>query len=449
MNRLPNLDSILFLWNLGIGDEQRFSLESRIFHSFSLIVVAALAVEIAINIFQAQFIPAAITVVILLLQATLYYLSRVKQQLKTAVLISSIEINLFTVVNYVFDAGLAGPNLVLFAISIFLVICVVNRSQWPIWIGINLLLVLVVANLEYYRSSFIRNNYNGRSDWFFDNILAYGIVVLLLYVGTSQILKNYNRQKELSDQRKRELELLNGEKDKLLSVLSHDLRTPLAFISQYFDLMGEIEFGTEERQAMERKLLQAINNTQELVVNVLDWVKTQREGHSVQLSDLELGRVIRQPIDLFRSIAAKKDIRVECSIDALIWVRADADMMQVVLRNLLNNAIKFSPPGSVIQVHASCDRNWCTITVADNGFGIPTDKQSRIFSLNVQSSSGTANEKGTGLGLALCKEFVQLQKGQLGFHSIPGKGSTFYIKIPCIAPDVPFSSSCSMESAIS
>jgi signal transduction histidine kinase len=102
-------------------------------------------------------------------------------------------------------------------------------------------------------------------------------------------------------------------------------------------------------------------------------------------------------------------------------------MLQLVIRNLVNNAVKFTPPGGKVLISAHEEEGDCRITVSDNGKGIPYDQQEGIFSLKAKSTFGTNNEKGIGLGLMLCKEFTELQHGRIGFQSIPGKGTSFYI----------------------
>ncbi|SDM22065.1 Histidine kinase-, DNA gyrase B-, and HSP90-like ATPase [Daejeonella rubra] len=112
-----------------------------------------------------------------------------------------------------------------------------------------------------------------------------------------------------------------------------------------------------------------------------------------------------------------------------IIVLADKDMLQLVIRNLLNNAVKFTAVGGKISIRSTVENNNCIITVTDNGRGIPYDMQADLFSMKVKSTYGTRNEKGVGLGLALCKEFAEIQNGKIWFESVPGKGTTFYISM--------------------
>jgi signal transduction histidine kinase len=125
--------------------------------------------------------------------------------------------------------------------------------------------------------------------------------------------------------------------------------------------------------------------------------------------------------------ALKKDITLNFRIPSQLIVVADVDMLQLVVRNLISNAVKFTPSGGLINVEARVVLDECKITISDNGIGIPEDKQKKIFSVKSEPSYGTNNEKGVGLGLVLCKEFIERQGGRIGFESNFRQGSSFFI----------------------
>lgn len=129
-------------------------------------------------------------------------------------------------------------------------------------------------------------------------------------------------------------------------------------------------------------------------------------------------------------MASKKDIDLTYEVDPAVNIVADSDMLQLVVRNIVSNAIKFTPANGRIDVSTRRINNECRISIADNGRGIPFEQQMDMFTLKARSTFGTANEKGVGLGLILCKEFTEQQGGRIDFESIPGKGSTFFIFMP-------------------
>ena len=129
-------------------------------------------------------------------------------------------------------------------------------------------------------------------------------------------------------------------------------------------------------------------------------------------------------------MASKKDIDLTYDVDPAISVVADSDMLQLVVRNIVSNAIKFTPAGGRVDVSTKLINNECRISIADTGRGIAYEQQDDMFTLKARSTFGTANEKGVGLGLILCKEFTEQQGGRISFESIPGHGSTFFIFMP-------------------
>ncbi|RRN77413.1 ATP-binding protein, partial [Pseudoxanthomonas sp. SGD-10] len=128
------------------------------------------------------------------------------------------------------------------------------------------------------------------------------------------------------------------------------------------------------------------------------------------------------------------EIRLEAYVGSDLYIVADADMLNLILRNILYNAIKFSPMQEVIKFTAKQKNGFIVISVADNGAGIPLAKQKQLFSFQAKSSIGTNNEKGTGIGLMLCREYTLLQGGNIWFNSKEGKGTTFYLSFPAGKP---------------
>jgi two-component system sensor histidine kinase/response regulator len=183
---------------------------------------------------------------------------------------------------------------------------------------------------------------------------------------------------------------------------------------------------------LENELLEATNSTMDMLTNLLQWSRSQMEGSSVNLLKLNLLAAITSTLEMGKTQAEKKDITFNYVIEPGITVVADTDMLQLVVRNLVSNAIKFTPNGGIININAALLQQECKITVSDNGKGIDPQKQENIFSINAKPTFGTNNEKGVGLGLLLCKEFIERQGGRIGFESISGRGSSFFIFIPAL-----------------
>lgn len=430
---MPNKKQSLYqkLQLLVIGSTDEFSLESRIFHSFSAIAFVVLPIQAIFNLAINLPIPALTSLVVCFIQFGLYYLSRVKNKLNIAVILSSIEINILTAFNYFFNSGITGGTLLLFAISLFMAISVSQKKHWFIWFGLNLGTVITITCMEYYDPAVIKMQYATRTDMFIDNVGTYIFILFILYVGTSSIRKNYNAQKQLADEKALTLEMMNAEKDKLFSIISHDLRSPLALTQQYFSALKEVEMDNEERQELEKELVNNLSNAEELLNNLLNWAKNQMQNATPQIKKINLNQLLEKKMEVFQNIALKKDIVLTININENIAVKADMDMLRLIIRNLLNNAIKFTPAGGKIELTAIKQDADCVISVKDNGIGIPANKHGDIFSLKANSTYGTENEKGTGLGLVLCKDYTLLQNGKIWFTSTEGAGTTFFVSLPC------------------
>lgn len=417
-----------------VGSPVRFSLESRIFHTLSIFVLVVVGFEAALNLSIGLFVSSALSAVVTAVQIVFYYLSRVKSKLNLAVILSVVEIHIITGIGYFYNAGIAGASLLLFAVALFFILSVANRKQWLLWLCLNLGVVLSLTIFEYYHPQAIRQTYSSRHDWFLDNIITYLVTVALIYMGTITIRKNYMRQKRSADEQALALELMNAEKVKLFSIISHDLRTPLASVQQYFQLVTQLDMAAEERAELEKNLLQTIGNTQELLTNLLKWAKNQMDGAVARLQPVALGEYLQDTVDLFEGIAETKDIELDVAIQQDIIINADPDMLQLVIRNLLNNAIKFTPSEGKVSLQAITEGSNCIIAISDTGVGITADRQENIFSINATPTTGTHNETGTGLGLVLCKDYTELQGGNIWLESNTGKGTTFYVSHPLAKP---------------
>jgi signal transduction histidine kinase len=198
----------------------------------------------------------------------------------------------------------------------------------------------------------------------------------------------------------------------------------------YLEILSNNIVNNEEKKMIETELLGQIKYTSDLLQNLLYWSKSQMKGVNVKLVPLKVIDIIEDTRNFKLAGAAKKEIKLSYSIDKEIEVIADKDMLMIVLRNLVVNAIKFTPVGGEIAIKVIKDKDNAVISIKDNGIGIPEEKKKELFTLKSQSTYGTNQEKGIGLGLVLCKEFTEYQNGKIWFDSVEGKGSTFYVSLP-------------------
>jgi signal transduction histidine kinase len=411
-----------------IGPKEEFSLEARIFHTVCLISFFILLTSHPVNIFYGLNELAVLIGIVQLLEMLLYYLSRVLNKLKLSIMLFGILANILFVTNFYFNSGINGPGLILFLTCIFLITVIVPKNQYPFWLLINISEVLVLLYLSYNNPSLIEYRYPNIMMQYADMASTYLLAVLLIFAATTYIRKSYDQERIIAEEKAEELKISNETKNKLLSILAHDLRSPLGSIQNYLEILSELSSDEIDRHSIEASLLNETKNTQLMLSNLLLWSKTQMEGVSVNLLPINLKDSILPAIKLQQSIAAEKKIKIEENINKSIMILADRDMLQLVVRNLVNNAVKFTAAGGQIIIDAKIEGNICLIKISDTGRGIPYEIQKDLFSLGVKSTFGTQNEKGVGLGLSLCKEFTELQNGEIHFESEPGVGTQFYLR---------------------
>jgi two-component system sensor histidine kinase/response regulator len=437
------LKKINDLWFKLIGSSPAFSLESRIFHSISIGLIILAAFYIPYNFFAGLYVASVSCVVISVFFFIQYYNSRFhgKEHSNTAFALTGIFI--FSI-NYFSNSGINGSTDLIWPAYLLLLLAISPYRQHVMWVTVYLLSFLILHLIEYRYPFLVKYPFKAGRGQFIDRVTAFPIPVVGIYIIIKYIRKSYDKERITVEEKaatievrneqillqKDQLEQSNTEKNKLMSIISHDLRAPLINIQSYLEMLNENELDSLERPMLEKELLTATNHTMEMLSNLLYWSKSQMEGAIVNLVELNLLSVLKSTLEIEKLLAAKKGISLNYHIDHHIIVAADIDMLQLVVRNLINNAIKFTPQGGIINIDAQIVLNECKVSVNDNGKGIDPDKKEKIFSITSGSSFGTNNEKGVGLGLLLCKEFIERQGGRIGFESTFGQGSSFFIFIP-------------------
>jgi PAS domain S-box-containing protein len=230
------------------------------------------------------------------------------------------------------------------------------------------------------------------------------------------------------------LQASNVEKDKFFSIIAHDLRGPLSsFVAASQIITEEIQaMSIEEIKAITISIKTSATSIYSLLENLLEWSRLRRGGFDFIPEMLNLERRVSTSIEVLSESARQKGIELEISIPTDIYIFADNNMTDAIIRNLVSNAIKFSNSGSKIHISAAPGKNnFVEVKISDTGIGMTWELQSKMFLMNEKTSRpGTAGELSTGLGLLLCKEFVEKHNGKIWVESEVGKGSTFYFTLP-------------------
>ncbi|MGM0565885.1 MAG: tetratricopeptide repeat protein, partial [Bacteroidota bacterium] len=269
------------------------------------------------------------------------------------------------------------------------------------------------------------------------------IIMLIVIYRNREKLKAMNaslsdKNKEIS-QKNKQLEELNKTKDKFFSIISHDLKGPIGTLIALLQELDDDydDFDEEDRKEIIRNLRASGQNTYNLLLNLLDWARSQREMVQNNPQKLDMFDLVEEVLGVLESRAKQKNIHLRNYIPQnQLYAWADPEMSRTILINIINNAIKFSYENSSVDLNGLIDGEFVHVLVNDHGIGIPENFSSELFKLNNEAQrSGTADERGTGLGLILSHEFAHKMGGDIRVDSIEGKGTTFEISLPVFTDD--------------
>jgi two-component system, sensor histidine kinase and response regulator len=241
--------------------------------------------------------------------------------------------------------------------------------------------------------------------------------------------------------KKKELQKLNAVKDKLFSIISHDLRSPIAATAQFLELLKETEMNKAEFDYYLSELGTTVENTRDMMDKLLTWSKSHMNTGVIKADNIPVREVVDASVLFVKRQAEAKSITISNEVNDQYCAIADKDMTNIIIHNLLVNAIKFTHHGGIVKIHSvkTADGK-LSVRVSDNGVGIPATTQHRILGSEFYTTIGTAKEKGSGLGLKMCQDLAVKNNAQLSFESTEGKGSTFSLDLPLLKISIPVTS---------
>lgn len=241
------------------------------------------------------------------------------------------------------------------------------------------------------------------------------------------------RNKEIIEIQNEELRKLNATKDKFFSIIAHDLRSPFNSIMGFSQMLVDKvqDMDREKIEKMARLIYESSKMAMDLLMNLIEWSLSQSGRIEFHPEKIRIADVVKKIEPLFAQAARQKDIGIKIKIPFQQTAYADDVLLETILRNLLSNAIKFTHSGGEVIVSAEEQNSHVIVSVTDSGIGIPKNKLNKLFRIDeAVSTQGTNKEKGTGLGLILCREFVEKHGGKIWAESEKGEGSTFYFSLP-------------------
>ncbi len=265
-------------------------------------------------------------------------------------------------------------------------------------------------------------------------VFALSVILLVTVYRSGQRRKEINKlllfHQQETELRSEELERLNAVKDKFFSIISHDLRSPINALAGLLDIMDKGGLSKEDQAIHIHELKNRFNHTRSLLNNLLDWTLLQMDKLNLQAAKIDVKQIVEDNIELLKSINPK-EVKITSTINQDVIAYADSNTFNLVMRNLITNAIKFTKGGGEIEIGAKEKGQDWLIYIKDSGIGMSKSVMEILFDKTAPyTTRGTANEKGTGLGLILCKEFVEKNGGKIWVESQEDAGSTFWFTIP-------------------
>ncbi|WP_231463681.1 ATP-binding protein [Pedobacter sp. Leaf132] len=268
----------------------------------------------------------------------------------------------------------------------------------------------------------------------FDGKVKIFLMVAITLVMLTAALIYFNQRKttrlnKIINKQKAELEQLSRVKDRIFSIVSHDMRTPVNSLISFIQLLEAGKIEQEKLTRYASSLKNSLAYTSSMMENLLNWAASQMQGFNPYLELLDISKLILDVLNAFEDSADLKRISIHNNVQPDTICRADENMLSLVLRNLISNAIKFTPEGGKITIASSTKENEVVISISDNGIGMAEGQVNHFNNSTFQgagfSTLGTNKEKGTGLGLLLCRTFMALMDSKVVLHSVNGEGSTF------------------------
>ncbi len=341
----------------------------------------------------------------------------------------------FTTINSIAVAQPFRTELFFFAIAAF-VFVIFNDLR-------VILLFFLVQTIAYVVSAKnIMDHHEGIADangeWIIHILISFTVLFFIMFF----MRRETNRYQEVIEIKnnqlssdRNEMEKLNFTKDKIFSIISHDLRSPIASLQAVLTLLQNDHIGVDEFKKATSGLEKQVQQLSSSLDELLTWSRAQLHGINPEPMMVKLKPLISEIISVNKIAARNKKIIITSSVPADMEAYCDLNMIKSVITNLTTNAIKFTPVGGAVSIFTKRDNNQACIYVEDTGVGIPAENMDKILSTTVHfTTRGTNNEKGTGLGLVMCNEFVSKNNGLFQIKSEDGKGSLFSIKLPISTP---------------
>ncbi|UKJ06528.1 sensor histidine kinase [Solitalea lacus] len=426
------------------GSKQNFSLEHRMFNLACLINIFLAIFSILVGSNIKPFSTASIIIIVAIaLLIIFYYLSRFKHQFKWTSRFFGVTIFIFNLFIWFLAAGSQGPAVFYLFFTVILLL-VITHPKYHIPIFLSCLALGIFIYIIEYRNPWLVIGYPSIISKYLHQIIIYTLILMAIFILIYFFRINYDYERFMAIKKKesvtnqnaiiseqyKNLEKRDLIKIKVFSIISHDLRGPLNSLRSLLDLLDEKLITQVEFSELSQQLTDRVDQNLEMLDNLLYWSNTQMQGLEIAPTKTNIHHLIEEFIQLFKGETEKKHLKLVNQMPKESNAFADINMLKVVIRNLISNAIKFTPRNGTISFSSQIADKKIIVSIHDSGVGIKKEHLDKIFNIGHATTLGTENEIGTGLGLILSKDFVERNGGTIWVESEENKGSNFCFSLP-------------------
>jgi len=422
--------------NYIIADDENFSLQNRLL--LSSIFVGILITFIGSIIGPIISLPIHLRLsgyFLFLFLLVFYYFIRVKKIVKPFIVPFILICLAAITMMWIFNGGINGQGSKIALIALILSLIIVTEGKRRLVLFLFSTLILILYLVQLFKPEYITVYSSEKVQWT-DSLTTTVYSLIFIYLIIKFLLRYYTLEKTRAEESEKIQIKLNNDKDRFISILGHDLRSPFQALLGLTALLKDNihKYDIKEVEHQVNLINKAALSNYSLLEDLLLWVRAEKGSIPFNPQQLSLSSICEGVIENLNQNAVVKNLSVNSLIDDKKYVFADIDMLKTILRNLVSNAIKFTNLGGAIRISAEIIDSGIIISVKDTGIGISQADISKMFDISqVYTTKGTHDEKGTGLGLLICKEFVEKHGGKIWADSEYGKGATFRFSLPYIA----------------
>ncbi|MBC6366745.1 sensor histidine kinase KdpD [Algoriphagus sp. AK58] len=344
---------------------------------------------------------------------------------------------IFTIINYLYNDGYQGPTLTNIFVFVVAVAIFFKKPLNLIWLVASMGSYLLLFYLEVESLIKVSKNYQSPRELFLDNAISIALCTIFIFIGIYLLIINYQKQHRILVDLKKENEIqlaeltaLNSKKNELIALLSHDLRGPIGTLNATLDMVDQGILDKEDLSKILSGLKSQSFQLTQVLDNTLAWVISEMQVRETEKPETDIKKLGMLMVDTMGGQALSKNQRMVFELNGPnLVVNLEAKEVKIILKNLLDNAIKFSPVGALIYLSLTTSDDKIRWEVRNTGKLIPEELRTHLFDFGAKSAKGTKNEKGTGIGLSLCKKIADHLGMRLGYLINESNENVFYLEI--------------------